>query len=91
MKLGLVSHMDELSHFLISMHINGYQRKCTIEINWIWKNGLFILLFIYKIQLIAVFRLYKLFRVAILKYEIVDRIDIFMRNQIKRILFVGYI
>jgi len=35
-------------------------------------------LFIYKIQLVAVFRLYKLFRVAFLKYEIVDRIHIFM-------------
>jgi hypothetical protein len=37
-------------------------------------------LFIYKIQLVAVFRLYKLFRVAFLKYEIVDRIHIFMRK-----------
>ncbi len=37
-------------------------------------------LFIYKIQLVAVFRLYKLFRVAILKYEMVDGIDIFMRK-----------
>jgi hypothetical protein len=36
------------------------------------------LLFIYKIQLVVVFRLYELFRVAFLKYEIVDRIDIFM-------------
>jgi hypothetical protein len=38
------------------------------------------LLFIYKIQLVVVFRLYKLFRVAFLKYEIVDRIHIFMRK-----------
>jgi hypothetical protein len=37
-------------------------------------------LFIYKIQLVAVFRLYKLFRVAFLKYEIVDRIPIFKRK-----------
>jgi hypothetical protein len=41
-------------------------------------------LFIYKIQLVAVVRLYKLFRIAFLKYEIVRRIDIFMRNQIKK-------
>jgi hypothetical protein len=37
-------------------------------------------IFIYKIQLVVVFRLYKLFRVVILKYEIVDRIHIFMRK-----------
>ncbi len=37
-------------------------------------------LFIYKIQLVAVFRLYKLFRVAILKYGMVDRNHIFMRK-----------
>ncbi len=34
----------------------------------------------YKIQLAAVVRLYKLFRVAILEYEMVDRIGIFMRK-----------
>ncbi len=37
-------------------------------------------LVIYKIQLFVVFRLYKLFRVAFLKYEMVDRIHIFMRK-----------
>ncbi len=37
-------------------------------------------LFMYKIQLVAVFRLYKLFGVAILEYEIVDRIHIFIRK-----------
>jgi hypothetical protein len=37
-------------------------------------------LFIYKIQIVIVFRVYKLFRVAFLKYEIVDRIHIFIRK-----------
>ncbi len=72
----MVSHLDEQSYFLITAHLNSYQRKSTIEINLIWKNGLFI----YKIQLVAGFRLYELFRVAFLKYEIVDRIHIFMRK-----------
>jgi hypothetical protein len=39
--------------------------------------------FIYQIYLVAVFSLYKVFKVAFLKYEIVDKIQ--------RIVFVAYI
>jgi hypothetical protein len=54
-----------------------FQRKSIIKINLTWKNGLFFLFVYLSIYLVEVFSLYKVFKVAFLKYEIVDKIHSF--------------